>query len=195
MPTRVEGWPDVLHLLGLATAVRKLAALVPHPEWLGLYLFAVATVHAAAALDAPEKLRFVLPEPEPLHQTWDHGPEIAKVVAHLHAGRTERAIGVLRAYFLMVLPDQPLCRQLVEAAMADLHGPAWAQAQAIAAMTAAVAAFQALGTHPDRELPLCAAVRALAGWRQARTTWRLALGAWEGRMAGTQPRVLVGAGL
>ncbi len=191
----LEGWPDALQLLGLSATVRQLAALVPEPEWAALFLYAVAAIHAAAALDAPEKLRFVLPEPEALHQTWDHGPEIAKIVAHLQAGRAERAIAIVRAYFLMVLPDQPLCRQLLEASMADLQGPAWAQAQAIAGMSAAVAAFQALGAHPQRELPLCAATRVLANWRQARTSWRLAMGALDGRATGMQPRALVGPGL
>lgn len=191
----LEGWPDTLQLLALAATVRQLAALVPEPEWTALFLYAVAAIHAAAALDAPEKQRFVLPEPEALHQTWDHGPEIAKIVAHLHAGRADRAIAIVRAYFLMVLPDQPLCRQLLEGSMADLQGPAWAQALAIAGMSAAVAAFQALGAHPQRELPLCAATRVLASWRQSRTSWRLALGALEGRATGRQPRAQVGAGL
>jgi hypothetical protein len=190
----VEGWPDALHLLVLTSAVRQLAVVVAADDWIALYLYAVAQVHAGAALDAAQRDRFLLPDPEAVQQTWDHGPEIAKIVVHVHAGRAERAVAMLRAYFLMVLPDQPLCRQLLEAAMADGQGPAWAQALAIAAMSSAIAEFQALGGHPHRELPLCAAVWALATWRSGGTTWQTVAVAQAFRESGQGPRRLIGTG-
>lgn len=190
-PTVAEGGADAAHLLLLAATVRQLLGRVPVPIWADLLLFAVGLVHASAAMDAPARDRPGLPEPEPVHQTWDHGPEIARIVAHLQAGNSVRSIAVLRAYFLLVLPDQPLCRQLLEAAMADRFGSALDQAQAIAAMAAAVDGFHALQASPHRELVLCAALHALAAARTPRNTWQLAQSVLDGLPA---VRHLVGPG-
>jgi hypothetical protein len=167
------GWADVLHLLVLTSAVRGLEPLVPGGDWLRLWLFAAKWVREAAVTDRPASARVGLPEPEAVHQTWDHGPEIAKIVAQLQAGRGDRAVALARAYFLLALPDQPLGRTLIESALADLQAPAWAQALAASTMVAAVTASQGLGAHPHRELPLCAALHGLAAWRARRTTWRV----------------------
>ena len=186
----VEGWADAGHLLVLASAVRQLRQRLPAAEWLGLLLFAAGLVQAAGELDAPESEREPLPEPEALHQTWDHGPEIAKIVAFLGAGQSQRAMAVLRGYLLLVLPEQPLCRQLLEAALAAPIGDPLQAAQAIALMAAAIDEFHALAQHPDRALPLCAALRVLPAPRLAGQRYRLALAALDG---GVQ-RHLVGAG-
>lgn len=190
----VEGRADVEQLVLLAAAVRQLRPLVPARDWLELLLFAVGLLHASAAMDAPERDRKPLPEPEAVHQTWDHGPEIAKIVGALQAGDGERAIAVLRAYFLLVLPEQPLALALAEAAMTDRPASAGDQARAIATMGAAIGAFHALAGHPHRELPLCAALRSLAAPRTSRTAFRSAQAVLQARDTGWQPRRLVGAG-
>jgi len=186
----VEGWADVGHLLVLASAVRQLRVRVPAADWIGLVLFAAGLVQASGELDAPASERHPLPEPEALHQTWDHGPEISKIVSLLNAGQSQRATAVLRGYLLLVLPEQPLCRQLIETAMAAPLSDAVQVSQGIAWMAAAVDEFHALAQHPDRALPLCAALRALAAPRAGGGRFRLALAALDG----STQRYLIGAG-
>lgn len=192
--TVAETRADAAQLLLLTSAVRRLRADLAPVEWLPLYLFAVGLVHASAALDAPERDRQPLPEPAQLHQTWDHGPEIAKIVGALHNQDGERAIGVLRAYFLLALPEQPLCAQLVEAALMDLAPLPADAARAVALMTAAVDEFHALAAHPHRELPLCAALRALCATPPVRQTAVLGSAWLDAHIGGAGPRHLVDAG-
>jgi hypothetical protein len=189
-----EGYADGVQLLMLASAVRQLRPLVPPADWLGLLLFAAGLVSASAVLDLPPAERSPLPEPAALHQTWDHGPEIAKVITHLHAGRGEQAIAVLRAYFLLVLPEQPLCTQLREAAMADRCGEAVEQARAMSLMAAAVDEFQAASASPHRELILAAVLRTLAAAPPPRRTLAVVESAWMRRESGWQRSTRIGAG-
>ncbi len=160
--TVVETSATVAQLLILASATRQLQPLVAPAAWLELLLFAAALVAAAAPLDRPKGQTGDLPEAAQVPQTWDHGPEIAKIVSHLHAGRGTAAIAHLRAYFLLVLPEQPLCSQLREAALADRGWPAVEAARAIAVMAAAIDDFQALSGNPHRERVLAAALGYLA---------------------------------
>lgn len=160
--TVVETSATVAQLLILASATRQLQPLVAPAAWLELLLFAAALVAAAAPLDRPKNQTGDLPEAAQVPQTWDHGPEIAKIVSHLHAGRGTAAVAHLRAYFLLVLPEQPLCSQLREAALADRGLPAVEAARAIAVMAAAVDDFQALSGNPHRERVLAAALTYLA---------------------------------
>ncbi len=192
--TVAEDRADAMQLLLLTSAVRRLRADLTAEQWLPLYLFAVGLVHASAPLDAPERDRVALPEPAQLHQTWDHGPEIAKIVAALHKQDGERAIAVLRAYFLLALPEQPLCAQLLEAALTDVAPLPVDAARAIALMTAAVDEFQALAAHPHRETPLCAALRALSAAPANRRTAALGSLAIDARTGALAPRHLVEAG-
>ena len=192
--TVAEDRADAMQLLLLTSAVRRLRADLPAESWLPLYLFAVGLVHASAPLDAPERDRVALPEPAQLHQTWDHGPEIAKIVAALHKHDGERAIAVLRAYFLLALPEQPLCAQLLEAALTDVAITTLDAARAIALMTAAVDEFHALAAHPHRETPLCAALRALAVAPSPRRTALLGSAAIDARTGARPPRHLVESG-
>jgi hypothetical protein len=192
--TVAEDGADAMQLLLLTSAVRRLRVDLPAASWLPLYLFAVGLVHATAPLDASERDRVALPEPAQLHQTWDHGPEIAKIVAALHKHDGERAIAVLRAYFLLALPEQPLCAQLLEAALSDLAPFAVDAARAIALMTAAVDEFQALVAHPHRETPLCAALRSLSAPPTHRRTAALGSAALDARMGAMPPQHLVEAG-
>ncbi len=190
----VEDRADAMQLLILTSAVRRLRADLTAEQWLPLYLFAVGLVHASAALDAPERDRLALPDPAQLHQTWDHGPEIAKIVAAMHKHDGERAIAVLRAYFLLALPEQPLCAQLLEAALSDVAPQAIDAARAIVLMTAAVDEFQALAAHPHRETPLCAALRALSAEPTGRRTATLGSSAIAARTGALAPRHLVESG-
>ena len=192
--TVAETRADAAQLLLLTSAVRRLRADLTAEAWLPLYLFAVGLVHASAPLDAPERDRAPLPEPAHLHQTWDHGPEIAKIVSALHKQDGERAIAVLRAYFLLALPEQPLCAQLVEAALLDLAPLAADAARALALMTAGVDEFHALASHPHRELPLCAALRALSAPPPVRRTAALGSGWLDAHVGGQAPQHLVQAG-
>lgn len=189
-----EDRADAMQLLLLTSAVRRLRAELPAEAWLPLYLFAVGLVHASAPLDAPERDRLALPEPAQLHQTWDHGPEIAKIVAAMHKHDGERAIAVLRAYFLLALPEQPLCGQLLEAALNDVAPLPPDAARAIALMTAAVDEFHALAAHPHRETPLCAALRALSAPLANRQTAALGSAAIDARTGALPPRFLVESG-
>ncbi len=188
----VEGWPDALHLLCLADVVRQILALVPAQDALPLLLYAVAWTHAHGALDAPVARRWLLPAAEAIHQTWDHGPEIAKIIALWHKGQAVQAVAHLRGYFLMVLPDQPLTRQLRVAAFVDAQGRAAHAALAIAAVTAAVDSFHALAQHPHHENPLCAVLFALCSWQNPASRSRLAQATWS--RAGRPQVRRVGAG-
>ena len=185
-----EGWADVGHLLVLASSIRQLRGKVPAADWIGLFLFGVGLVQASGALDAPEAERAGVPEPEVLRQTWDHGPEIAKILTHLKAGRSEKAMAVLRGYLLLVLPEQPLCRELTDAALSAPVALAVDAAQLVTLTAAATDAFHALDAHPERAWPLCAALRAIAAPRRGGQRHRLAFEA----VGGAAPRLLVGAG-
>lgn len=190
----VEDRADAAQLLILASATRRLGATLAADAWFPLYFFAIGLVHASAPLDAPERDRLALPEPAQLHQTWDHGPEIAKIAAALLAGDGDRAIAVLRAYFLLALPEQPLCAQLLEAALSDIAPLAVDAARGLALMTAAVDEFQALAAHPHRETPLCAALRTLSAPPPGRRTAAIGTAALDARMGASPPRHLVEAG-
>lgn len=161
-PTAVEGWPHAAWLLVVVSAVRRLRPLLGGADWLRLATFAAGLVHANRVLDDRSRVGRELPEPDQVHATWDHGPEIARVVAHLQAGRGERAMAAVRSYHLLVLPEQPLLRQVLEAACDGLHTSARHQALGIAILSAAVDETNALGQHPHRERVLCAALRAIA---------------------------------
>lgn len=185
-----EGWADAAHLLVLASSIRQLRSKIPGADWIGLLLFGVGLVQASGALDAPEAERAGVPEPEVLRQTWDHGPEIAKILTHLKAGRSDRAMAVLRGYLLLVLPEQPLCREIIDAALNAPVALAADAAQLVTLTDAAIDAFHALDQHPERAWPLCAALRAIAAPRRATQRQRLAFEA----VGGAAPRPLVGAG-
>ncbi len=157
-----ESSTTIAQLVVLASAVRQLQPVAPPAAWLELLLFTAGLIAATAPLDRPKGVGSDLPDAAQVQQTWDHGPEIAKIVSHLHAGRGEAAIAHLRAYFLLVLPEQPLCSQLREAALSDHGQPALEAARSIAVMAAAVDDFQALSGNPHRERVLAAALRYLA---------------------------------
>lgn len=189
--TVAESAVDAAHLLILASAVRQLRGLASPAAWLELLLFSANLVAESATLDRPLRDRTELPEPAQIHQTWDHGPEIAKIVGHLQAGRGPQAVAVLRAYFLLVLPEQPLCTQLREASLADRHGQSVEAARAIALMAAAVDEFSALSAHPHRELLLAAALGFLAEPQPPRSTLAVAEAALQRLQVGWQVQTLV----
>ena len=184
----IEGWPHCAWLLVVVSAVRRLRPMLGGADWLRLATFAAGLVHAHRVLDDPKRAGRELPEPDQVHATWDHGPEIARIVAHLQAGRGERAMAALRSYHLLVLPEQPLLRQLLEAGCDGLHAAPRHQALDIAILAAAVEETNALGQHPHRERMLCAALRALAEpWAEPRPgTLAFALG--DGRRGNTGAR-------
>jgi len=165
---RRESWADVSWLMVQTSAIRQLRHRLDTPGWMGLLAHGVYVVHSAAAMDAAERDRTALPEPETLAQTWDHGPEIGRITGRLQAGEGERAIAALRGYLLLALPEQPLCAQLAELLFEDLAGRADQQAGLIAAGCAAIEEFNALAGHPHRELLLCAAIRQAAAPRPHR---------------------------
>lgn len=157
---RRERWADVAWLVSIAAAVRRLALLAPGPRWLDLMLWATWQVQAGAVLDGRDGPRRELPEPAILRASWDHGPEIASIVAAWMAGDGSDAIARLRGYLLMGLPEAPLTAGLVEAAFLDRRLGAAADAVTVqGTMGAAAEAFAALGTHPHRERLLAAALR------------------------------------
>lgn len=155
----LESWADVAKLLGMVAGVARVLARSDRPQSLGLLLTAAWQVNVAKAWDAPTASRYVLPEPAALAQTWDHGPEIAKIAGRALAGDSDAAIAALRGYLLMVLPVQPLCQQLAETAWDDLAPSASAQLLAGHALASGVELFALLGDHPHRELMLAASLR------------------------------------
>jgi hypothetical protein len=180
---RREGWPDVGWLLSQASAIRQLRLRLDTPGWLYLLAHGVYLVHGAADLDAPERSRFVLPEPEALAQTWDHGPEIGRITGRIQAGDGEGAIAALRGYLLLALPEQPLCAQLAELLFEDLAGRPDEQANLIVTGCAAIEEFNALAGHPHRELLLCAAIRRVTAPGQPRVAASAAARLLGGRAA------------
>ncbi len=190
----LEDRTDVEQLLVLVSAVRQMHGRIPTQDWIALYFFALGLVNASGALDAAQNDRRALPDPAALHQTWDHGPEIAKILTNLHAQRGEQAIAVLRAYLLMVLPEQPLSQQLHEAVLVNCAESPAQQAAAIRLMTAAIDEFHALSANPHRELPLCAALRSLSERKHPPSIAHLAEQALVSRASGWRPQPLVGRG-
>lgn len=190
----LEDRTDAQQLLVLVSALRQMHGRIPAQDWISLYFFALGLVNASGTLDAAQNDRRALPDPASLHQTWDHGPEIAKILTNFHARRGEQAIGVLRAYLLMVLPEQPLSQQLHESVLVNCADSPRQQAAAISLMTAAIDEFHALSASPHRELPLCAALRSLSERKQTPTIAHLAEQALVSRASGWRPQPLVGSG-
>ena len=180
---RREGWADVGWLLSHTSAIRQLRHRLDAPGWLSLLAHGVFLVHAAAGLDAPKRALFVLPEPEALNKTWDHGPEIARITGRIQTGDGEGAMSALRGYLLLALPEQPLCAQLGELLFDDLAGRPNEQANLIATGCAAIEEFNALADHPHRELLLCAAIRRLTAPRQCGVAASAAVHLLSGRPA------------
>ncbi len=180
-PHRRERWADVAWLVRVVEAVRRLSVRQPHERWLDLVLWATWQVQAGGALDLPADRRPPLPEPTVLAQSWDHGPEIARVVGGLARGDVDGTIANLRGYLLMGLPEAPLAAALVEAAFVDAHagGPIAAIAH-VGAMTAAAETFAALGAHPHRERVLAGALRLSASRRAEGEVGALAQAALDG---------------
>ena len=154
-----EGWADAVHGFEQAAATVRILRQNEAPSWARLLLTTAWLANSAKVLDAPTSERFKLPEPEAIAQTWDHGPEIAKLQARLLRHDGDAAIAVLRGYLMMVLPVQPLCQHLLAVGFEDLGATSQAQLLASAALSAGVEIFSALGDHPHRELALCAAIR------------------------------------
>ncbi|MSQ81716.1 MAG: hypothetical protein EXR77_02215 [Myxococcales bacterium] len=183
-----EGRGDAELVLVAASAMRQLRTRVPAQVWLQLLYFCSGLVAVHAPLDKPIADRIDLPEPQALPQSWDHGPEIAKIIAHLSAGRATQAIAVLRGYFLLGLPEQPLCALLREAAVGDFRGRLLDQARAISCLRAAIDEFAAAAGHPQRELILAAAMASVCapnrprhGAQQAQLAWQRAHLHWKQR--------------
>ena len=156
---RKEDWRDPLRSFEIAAAVTRLLRRSDSPRWAKLLLTAVWLVNGQQALDAKASRRFELPEAATIAQTWDHGPELAKIEARVLAGDGPGAIALLRGYLLMVLPVQPLCQQLRQIAFDDLGANDNAQLSAMTALLAGVEVFASLGDNPHREIVLGAAFR------------------------------------
>jgi hypothetical protein len=184
---RQESWDDVAHLLVLTSAVRQLRLRLDTPDWLRLVLQATHLVNRFSVLDAPERDRFVVPEPEAIAQTWDHGPQIAKITARILAGDTAAAMAMLRGYLLMVLPEQPLCSQIAEVSVNDVSSQPQTQAHMMAVVGASIEEFNALSEHPHRERLLCAAIRYMTGPDRGRRVHALALTCIDTLETGRRP--------
>ncbi len=184
---------DLEAVFTLCATVRQLRGRVDGAAWLDLLLYATALVAGHAALDRSADERPALPAPAALHQTWDHGPEIAKVIGHLQGRRAEGAIAVLRAYLLLGLPEQPLVALLRDAVADDWRGRAADQGLAVATLRAGIDEFCALGGHPHRELVLAAAMASVCAPGPAAATALVARRAWQQRQLGLAMPALVAA--
>ena len=193
-PDSLEGPADTQGLLLLASATRQLRGQVPARDWLELALLTASWTAALAPLDLPESKRTALPDAASLHQTWDHGPEIAKVIKSLQEGRAEQAIAVLRAYLLLALPEQPLCVQLRQAAVALPVAAGLGRCTATALLNAGIDEFLALADLPQRERILAAAVRGALSVRAPADPVLLAEMALRRLQLGGQPESRVGLG-
>ncbi len=171
---------DLEAVFALCDTVRQSRGRVSGAAWIDLLLCATALVAGHAGLDRAPDERPDLPAPAALHQTWDHGPEIAKVVGQLQLRRADGAIAVLRAYLLLGLPEQPLVALLRDAVADDWRGGDADQGLAVATLRAGIDAFCALGGHPHRELVLAAAIASVCA------VDRPASAALAGRRAGQQ---------
>lgn len=189
-----EDRSDAEQLFVLCSAVRQLQRVLVPADWLPLLLFAVTALAEAKVLELAESARRPLPEPLAIHQTWDHGPEIAKVLRFLLARDGDQAISALRAYFLHVLPEQPLVQQLREVAARDRFGDAFLQLATANVLHAALDELAALGSHPHRELTVAAALRSLSAQRAGRGANRLVEAALSWQASGWTPQTRLGAG-
>jgi len=185
-----EGWLDVTRALRFVSAVRALRTLLPEPSWLRLLFDGARLVSSLKVLDLPPAARLALPEPEPIRRTWDHGPEVTRITQRLLARDFKGALALVRGYFMMMLPEQPLARGLVGAAMMDVRGSALHQMEALATLSAAVDEFEAMGTSPLRELPLASAFRFLTASVRERDVYQRTLEAIDLETAGRRPRSL-----
>lgn len=187
----LHGQADLERLVILASEIRRLRGTVAGEAWLELLLYGAGRVAWHAPLDKPQRERRDLPEPAALHQTWDHGPEIAKIHAALAARRADDAIAVLRGYLLLGLPEQPLCDQLRQCAVDDWRGELPDQGRCVSLWRAAIDEYCAAAGHPQRDLILAAAMRAACTPQPPRRTARRAELAWQQAHLGAKPRPLL----
>lgn len=187
-----EGWTDAVHSFELAAATVRVLRRHEGPSWARLLLTGAWVANSGGALDAAVGERYALPQPEAIAQTWDHGPEIAKLQARLLRRDLDGAIAVLRGYLMMVLPVQPLCQQLAAVGFEDIGATSQAQLLASGALSAGVEIFSALGDHPHRELALCAAIRLATAPLCPRQPHRAGLAAIDARegIAAAQSRAI-----
>ncbi|MBM4342976.1 MAG: hypothetical protein FJ100_06325 [Deltaproteobacteria bacterium] len=182
---------DLEAVFALCASVRQLHGRVDGAAWVDALFYATALVAGHAALDLAPEDRPALPEPAALHQTWDHGPEIAKVIGQLQARRAAGAIAVLRAYLLLGLPEQPLVALLRDAVADDWRGDLAGQGLAVATLRAGVDEFCALHGHPQREWVLVAAMASVCAPAPAASTVHVARRAWQVRHLGIAAPALV----
>lgn len=187
-PDVAEGWLDVRRLLELAAAVHRMRGRMPVERWTEFLLLGADLVHSSAVLDAAPADRPPWPEPEPLTATWDHGPEIARLLKDLSAGQTLRAIGLLRGYLAAGLPEQPLVRELVRSVAVLPAAGAADRCQMLGCVLAAWDGHRALVGHPQQDLLLGAALRVMTARRAWLDPPLVALHARQVRTGGNVPR-------
>ncbi|MFZ4577737.1 MAG: hypothetical protein ACOYOB_04995 [Myxococcota bacterium] len=187
-PDVAEGWPEVSRLLELAAAVHRMRGRMPAERWTEFLLLGADLVHSSAVLDAATADRPPWPEPEPLTATWDHGPEIARLLKYLSAGQTLRATGLLRGYLAAGLPEQPLVRELVRSVAVLPAAGAADRCQMLGCVLAAWDGHRALAGHPQQDLLLGAALRVMTARRACLDPPLVAMIARQVRTGGNVPR-------
>lgn len=186
---RRVGWADQAWLFRVVEAVRRLEVRHGAPGWIDLLLWATWLVQSCSAYDLSAERRPALPEAAVLAQTWDHGPEVARITAAIGDGDGSTAMAALRGYLMMGLPEAPLASALVEASFLDPRaGVGHGFAAAVGVTTAAAGLFAGLAANPHRERALLAAVRFLTARRAEAPYATLALRLLDLREGGRSAR-------
>ena len=169
-PDVAEGWLSATHRLTFASAVRTAVERFRSPASLHVLFQAVAFIHSGRRMDAPPADRLA-PGPAaartPAVQQLSTAPRagrdvVADAVAAVWARRCDEAVERAR----IALQDPEACARL-QHALEDLCLqdrfvlPIFA-AHAIKTTVAAFAEHAALAGHPDRDVPVLAAIRFLA---------------------------------
>ncbi len=150
-PSVAENWLWATHRFTFASAVRQAVERWPAPERAWLLFQAVAFIHSGKPLDGP-LARPAQAEPA----------SVDALVAAIEARREDQALALAGELVRHEADVAPVCRALEELCLADRYVLPIFTAHAIKTTLAATEEAAALQGHPDRNVPLLAAVRFLA---------------------------------
>jgi hypothetical protein len=153
-PTVAETWLWATHRMTFAGAVRNAVERWDSPRALRLLVQTVAFTASGHKMDAPEQDR--------VDVTPAGAGDVAAVVAAIEARDAVTAVAETAAYLVAEQPIAPLAEALEDLSIADRFVRPITIAHAIKTTIAGREEYEAMAGHPDRDVPVLAAVRLLA---------------------------------
>jgi len=187
-PTLQDDWLSATHVLTFARAVREILETNADPHLLRLLYQSARFTSVSAALDRPAAER------EIAHLAVPADPEraAAAVVDAVRAKDADAAVGFASGYIAAGLPIAPLVDALVDLPLRGALTRPVVVAHGLKTPLAAAREVASLGDHPERALPLLAAVRFLASPVRERRVEQVVHEALRLVVHGKVPRTLTG---